>query len=137
MSGFDLSQAEEALNREEQGQVIHVRDESGEPMYFGDDEPVTITVAGTYSKRYRKALDARISKASRSRRREPEDVQRDALDVVAQCVLDWAGFHENGTALDCTRANVTRVLGLAVWIREQVEVAMDDHAAFGKASPTS
>jgi hypothetical protein len=136
MSGFDISGIAPVTDREDSGLVVHLRDESGELMYFGDDntQPVTVTVAGTYSKRYRRALDAKIHKASKARSRDREEIQHDALDVTAQCVIEWAGFFDGGLPLECTRVHAVRVLGAAVWIKDQVEAAMEDHAGFSRAS---
>jgi hypothetical protein len=51
MQGFDLDAVEHVAKREDEGNVIHLRDHVGALMYYmdGDDKkPVTITMAGTY-----------------------------------------------------------------------------------------
>lgn len=133
-SGFDLGSAPATIEREDEGQVVHLNDEAGEPMYFGDNEPVTVTVTGTYSKRYRRALDAKMARSRKRRTVDIDEVRRDALEVNAQCVIEWSGFFDSGTPLDCTKANVVKVLEAAPWIKDQIEAAMEDHAGFSRAS---
>jgi len=137
MSGFDLGQAQATVDREDEGIAVHIKDQTGKPMYFGDDEPVTWTVVGTYSKRYRKALDA---SATKLRQRKSDDIaalREDALDLVAECSLGWTGFFENGAPLTFSKANALKVLKLAHWIREQIETAMEDHEGFTRLSSES
>jgi len=140
MSGFDLSQAAPVVAREDKGIAVHLRDEAGDLMYHGDDKPVTWTVVGTYSGRYRKALDAQADKRFRSRSRQPDDldqIREDSIDLVADCSLAWDGFYDNGQPLAFSKASAVKVLKLAPWIREQVERAMDDHAGFSRLSSES
>jgi hypothetical protein len=136
--GFDLGAATPIIEREDEGQCVRITGVDGSELTFGDGEPVTMTVSGTYSKRYRKARNAQI-RQMRSRRSQPslEDIERDAVALHAECVSAWAGFFEAGKPLDCTKANVLRVLEAAPWIHEQVVVAMEDHAGFFANSSAS
>lgn len=140
MSGFDLSEAAAVAAKEDEGTVVHVRGSDGEPMYFGKDdaEPVTITVAGTYSKAYRRAVDAQRERLVKQRRvtLTGEALAKQQLELVAACVLAWSGIVDAGKPLPCEKPNVLRLLTAAPWIREQVEEAMQDHAGFFGSSST-
>ena len=135
--GFDLNSEKAAVAREDEGIVVHITNSKGEPMHFGDGQPVTVTVAGTYSKRYRDAERERVDRRFKGRQPNIETIRRDALEITADCVLAWSGFFDNGKPLDCIRSNVVKVLDGVPWVREQVEKAMEDHAGFSRASSAS
>lgn len=130
---FDLNAGKAVAEREDAGTTIHVRDAAGEKMY--QDEagtvPVTITVAGTYSTRYRKLMDASGDKSWKKRgTMEAEDSRRNTLEIIAGCVLGWDGFVASGEPFACNKTNACILLDSCPWIREQVEKAMTDHASF-------
>jgi len=140
MEGFDLGTAKPIAAREDEGQVVHVQDATGEPLYFGKDKtPVTITVAGTYSSTYRRAEEARSNRRLKRRSASitAETVERERLAVVSACVLGWEGFFDNGKPMTCTVENVQTVLRIAPWILLQVEGAMEDHVGFSSNSSES
>lgn len=124
---FDLSHATAVAEREEAGKVVALKDEAGLP-YDG----VTMTVVGSYSKRYQQAHDAMMRRVQA--RQNVDDSRADLIALHAQCVIGWSGFHEHGQALDCTSANVQKVLRAAPWIHNQVIVAIEDHAGFSEGS---
>lgn len=133
--GFDLGAAKQVAEREDEGQVVHVTGPDGEPAYYMDGDerkPVTITVAGSYSKTYRRAEEGqrRRNLKRRSTKVTPAQLDRNRRELIASCVLDWQGFFEAGRPLPCTKENVMRVLSAAKWIQYDVEAAMEDHAAF-------
>lgn len=131
---FDLTAAKGIIEREDTGKVVELRDEAGRVL-----DGVSVTVVGTYSTRYRRAIEQRADRRFAEQRRalDPDALRKEALDTVADCVLAWTGIVENGTPLDCTRANVAKLFTLAPWIYEQVAAAMEDHAGFSRASSTS
>lgn len=135
--GFDLKVAKEAVAAEDEGQVVHVLDPEGEPLFYENGsgpKPVTMKVAGTYSRVFRKAADAQKNRLSKGGRSRSEDTQ---LELQAACVLDWDGFFDNGQRLACDKENVTQILDGFLWIRQQVAEAMYDHAGFFKRSSDS
>lgn len=136
--GFDLTATGQVIEQEEAGRVVHVYDVTGEPMYHGED-PVTVTVVGTYSKRYRDALEVKRDKRLVSARGKPDadSIREDALDVTATCVIGWHGFFDDGEPMLCNKGNVLRVLKAAPWVREQIEQAMEDHAGFSASSSSN
>lgn len=134
LGGFDLAEAAPVADLEDQGTLVHVRDTSGELMYYreteeGDDLPVTIRVAGTYSTRYRRAMESQNTRTLRKKNvvLTGELLTANRLDLIAKCVLDWQGFAKVGPP---SPENVRKVMGAAPWIREQIEQTMEDHQAF-------
>jgi hypothetical protein len=134
---FDLGAEKAKAAREDEGIVVQINDERGEPMTYGEGLAVTVKVVGTYSKRYRDAERMRVDKRWKSRGVDPDVIRREALELTAECVLEWAGFFDGGKPLDCSRANVVRVLDAVPWVRQQIEVAMEDHAGFSRAPSVS
>ena len=140
MGGFNLQSAAPTSAKEDEGTPVELHDADGEPIMQGllNDKPVTITVVGTYSQKYRKATDVARDKQLKRRRAmlTGDELQKQQLDITASCVLSWDGVNadEKGTPLPCTKENVIAVLVAAPWIREEVEAAMNDNARFfGKA----
>jgi hypothetical protein len=77
---------------EDRGVVVTLRDFSG--------ATATITVAGTYSERYRDAMRAARAQYEDAMRRGVEltDDERDQIDlaVEAQCILSWSFVSDGG-----------------------------------------
>lgn len=140
MDGFNLSTVTPAEDREDAGVTVHVRDARGESMFYGDDKkPVTILVAGTYSKLYRKVTSAIRDRALKQRRATltADILFEQQLETVASCILAWDGFFDGDASFPLTKANAMRLLSMAPWIREDVEVAMQDHESFFENSSNS
>lgn len=127
---FDLKKAGEVGAREEDGRVVKLVDETGQPM-----DGVSVTVVGSYSKRYREAVDTRANRKFRlGKIPTPAEVRAETLHLYADCVTAWDGFEDGGKPYACTRENVAKVFEAAPWIYEQVAQAVEDHAGFTKAS---
>lgn len=141
--GIDLAHTPDVATREDEGVVVHVEEATGELAFYQNgtgQSPVTITVAGTYSHRYRRAMEHQRQRVFRGSRRrvDPEAAYQQALDLVAACVISWDGFTNNGQPFACTRENAVALFERAPWILRQVEDAMEDHQGFFKrASPSS
>jgi hypothetical protein len=127
---FDLKKAAEVSTREEEGRAVQLVDETGAPM-----DGVSITVVGSYSKRYRDAVDSRANRKFRlGKVPTSADIRAETLHLYADCVVSWDGFVDGGKPYACTRENVVKVFEAAPWIYEQVAQAVEDHAGFTKAS---
>lgn len=131
---MDITQTKSVAEREDEGTTIHLRDEAGEKMFAGpnQDRPVTITVVGTYSSTYRRAAEANRDRMLKQRRNslDGDQIHRQSLELVAACILEWDGFTAGEQPYALTKANAVALLDQCPWIREQVEAAMHDHAAF-------
>jgi hypothetical protein len=117
---------------EDEGTLVAIRDASGEPELQPNGDPVTITVAGTYSSRYRRAMDNQRERLLKQRRTSltGEGLNRQQLELIAASIIEWEGFTAEGQPYPFTKENAIALLDNAPWIREQVEEAMGDHAAF-------
>ncbi len=113
--------------REDEGTLVMVKDAAGE-----EQDGVTILVAGTYSTAYRKAVSAQRDRMLRQRRGNltGEQLERQQLELVAACIIEWDGFTSNGQPFPLSKDNAITLLTRAPWIREQVEEAMSDHASY-------
>jgi hypothetical protein len=131
---MDISTSKSVAEREDEGTIVHVRDEAGEKQYIGGDKtkPVTILVAGTYSTTYRTAADASRDRMLKQRRNaiDGDQLSQQSLELTAACILAWDGFSAGDQPYPFTKKNAVALLQQAPWIREQVEAAMNDHASF-------
>jgi hypothetical protein len=130
---FDLA------NDAEVGVEVHLknpRTDNDEPLFTKDGRPVTITVAGMYSRAYRDAVEA----ANKRLFGFPPTMldhpmfrpQRDAADmeVLVAVTLEWQGITADGVELDFTDEAVAAVYRRFQWIREQVTKAIHDPKGF-------
>jgi hypothetical protein len=135
VTGFDFAAVAAVSEREDQGVEFHVHDHLGNPLY-DDGEPVTMTVAGSYSNVYRdadRAFKRRRWKGSPT----PEAIEAAREDaVLAPCVLEWSGFKDGGKPVPCSREYAVKALRTP-WIRAQFDNAMWDHAGFFEGSSTT
>lgn len=129
---FDISKAQEALAAEDEGIAVEIRDNSGEVALCPDGSPVTITVVGSYSKRCGDAREALQKRMAALKVRKPSRAQSEQHQAwfVADCVLDWHGITDDGKPFVFTRDNAIDLFLRLPFVREQVEAAMVDHAAF-------
>lgn len=122
---MEIETGKTVSEREDEGTTVNVLDEVGNPT--GD----TILVAGTYSTRYRKAQNDLRSKSVKHRGPVTGDlVDERQLEVIAASIISWEGFTSGGKPIPYNRHNAVALLTACPWIREQVEAAMTDHAAF-------
>jgi len=135
--GFDIGAAKSVAAQEDEGIVVSVKDAQGAPQFVGET-PVTITVAGSYSAIYRRALDAQRDRMVKLRRGlTGEALQRQQLELVAACILRWDGIMNGDKVFPLTKDNAVALLEAAPWIREEVEAAMGDHAGFFKPASST
>lgn len=141
MQGLNISNTRTIAEREDEGTTVHVRGADSEQLYFQDGaerKPVTLLVAGTYSKIYRRTIDSQREKLLKQRRSSlsSEQIARQQLEAIAACILGWEGIFNGDQALPLNKENAITLLESAPWVREQVEEAMNDHAAFFTNSST-
>jgi hypothetical protein len=140
MQGFDLQAAAPVVDLEEQGTCIELTMPDGEPMVYGEDNrPVTIRVAGTYSRRYKKAERGLANDALARKRKKMSDDEQDTrlMKLAAACVISWDGVFNAGEPLPCNEDTCVKVFAAAPWVYQQVLEAMQDHARFfTTSSPT-
>jgi hypothetical protein len=131
-NGFDIDLNAKALSVEDEGIVVEIMDPQGDPALDADGKPVTVTVAGEYSAKYRKAEEWQRKTLMRQRGKEQTGAESLAMqsEFVARCTLGWSGFTQNGETLSFSTENATMAYSKLPFVRKRVESAMSDHAAF-------
>jgi hypothetical protein len=129
--GIDLAKAGTVKAREDEGQVVHIRDETGD-LAFEGETPVTVKIQGSYSAAYRRVEDEQLRRQIKRRLATvtPDQLTANRVELVAACILDWSGFTDGGRPFPCTRENATRLLEVAPWVLNQLAEAQQDHASF-------
>lgn len=109
---------------------------TGEALLNADGSPMTITVHGPYSKRYKQISHAqqnkRLMKAQRTGGKlnlTAEEIEASALDLLVKCVEGWnITLDEEPEAFSPEKAR--DVFTDLPWVREQVDAAFGDTRAF-------
>jgi len=130
----NLNEIKQMVAREDEGVAIPIYQKDGDPYLGADGEQATITVVGSESKRYRDAKHAqyrRMSKRVRSGRSDinPEDIERDAIELAAAAVTGFSGWEDGTKPLPYTPENVRLLLSFD-HIFEQVQAGVQRHASF-------
>jgi hypothetical protein len=100
-----------------------------------DSSPMTITVHGPYSKKYKSIAHAqqnrRLAKAQRGGKMtlSAEEIESSAMELLVQCVADWS-ITLGGEKPKCTEAKVREVFTNMPWVKDQVDAALGDAQAF-------
>ena len=132
--GLDIRrQAKAAREMSDEGVVIHVTNADESLAWYeknGEQHPVTITVAGSHSKLYR-----RVESEQRAERLKPRNItgqkfHEDALDRAVACTLAWEGLDIDGVPIPFTAENVRMVYAEAPWIYDLVSEAIHDTKRF-------
>lgn len=128
----------------EDGATLEVRHPStGAILSNGDGRAVTIVLAGMDSNRARKserqATNRRLKASGRGRGLglTGDDLDNDALDLLAACTLAWSGFDLEGQPLECNPDNARKLYRQFPWLREQAQQFVEDRSNFLRVSPTN
>ena len=102
----------------------------------GSETDVRIKLAGFDSIAYRdkqREISKRRIDRMQSRKRNPltpEEIEDQATELLAACVLDWEGLENEGTTFPCNTENAVKLLRENLWIKEQVDVFVGDRSNF-------
>ena len=129
----ELNAGQEIAAREDEGTVVECLDEFGKPM-FEDDQPVTITVVGVRSKRYRRAEEAIRRRPIKHGKLTGEKFYDENLEKVIACTVAWKGWKSGGQPAELNRDNAAVVYTNFPWIYDQVMEAMNDASRFFRNS---
>jgi hypothetical protein len=133
-SGFDIEVQAAAANQEDNGTVVHIHGVDENPLFFkadsGEDKPVSITVTGVHSQRFRRIEAQHRKRKLKASRLTGETIYDENIEKVAACTVSWEGFFVNGTPVEMTPHNVKELYKRCPWVLEQVLEAMNDHARF-------
>ncbi len=132
-------------NAAEQGAVMEVRDPAGDVMYKDDGTtPVTITLAGTESKRWRKAEDSigdkRLERAgtrNNTAAKSMQEARNDRAFLLAAVTLAWDGIVVDGQVLECTPKNAKDLYTQYDFITTQVDAFLAERKNFLPVSSAS
>ena len=135
--GFVMKkEADKAKRQGDKGTVVHIHNADDVPEYYGPtgELPVTITVAGQNSERYRRAEDAlrkkKIKKITKGM------LYEDSLELAVACTMAWEGIfvdEEEKTPIEFSRHNVRQLYLLCPWVYDQVNEAMNDLSLFSES----
>jgi hypothetical protein len=110
------------------------------PIVNDDGTPMTITVSGVYSAKYREALDlqqsARLKRVQASGGKmnmTQEELRTDRISFVVSMVTGW-NVTLDGEKPDCTARAVRDVFDRLPFIYEQVDRALEDGQSFLETS---
>lgn len=147
-STIDVMTIGDLATREDEGIDVAIILPNGRPATYvvpkdGTEEvelrPVVIRVAGSYSKRYRDALE-RVRNQPAKYTPPAEARERAAamqIEIEASCIISWQGVGRNNRLIDYTLEDAIEVLTKGAWIREQVQMGINDHAAFFNSSSSA
>lgn len=101
------------------------------------EPPVYLTVVGMDSEVYQKAQrDIRNKQFKKMQKRNrirmemtAEETEREAIELLARCILGWENIEWEGEPLEYNHANAKKLLSMA-WVREQVDTFIGDRANF-------
>lgn len=105
------------------------------PLQNDDGSDMTITIHGKYSKRYREIQqeqqNARLKRAERGGKMKltAEEILADRLDLTVGCVDSW-NIQLDGAVPEVNPNTVRSIFQRFPWMREQIEVEMEDTQAF-------
>lgn len=106
------------------------------PLLNADSTPMTITVHGPYSERYKNVIREQQQRRMNDMTRgdggnmTPEEVEALSNDLLLRCVEDWHLTLEGDTTLPYTPDAVEGVMTEFPWLRDQVNTAMGNVAGF-------
>jgi len=111
------------------------------PILFDDGTPMTITMNGLYSEKYRSEQDAqqavRLKRVQASGGKvtiTPEEMRQDRLNFVVSMVDSW-DIQLDGAKPKCTPATIREVFARLPFIYEQCDRALEDGQSFLETSP--
>lgn len=106
------------------------------PIVHEDGTPMTITVNGVYSAKYREALDAqqaarlkRVQASGGKLNLTPEEIRSDRFSFVVSMVTDWS-VTLDGERPACTQKAVRDLFTRLPFIYDQIDRALEDGQSF-------
>lgn len=110
---------------------------TNEDLLNADKSPMTVTVHGPYSSRYKKALRAQQQDRmttgrgrAKSATLSPEELEAFSEALLIECIEDWQITLEGTKKLAFTPESAAEVFKEFPWVREQISAAMGDVGDF-------
>jgi len=106
---------------------------TGEKLMEGK-KPMTITLAGTDSKAYRRKQremqNRRLNKLSKGRKVNFGTTDDDDCELLAACTLSWDNLSDDNGKIEYSNDAAVALYLKHAWIREQVDEFIGDRANF-------
>lgn len=121
--------------------TLDITSPANEGVWMDIEHPITgevldikIKVAGIDSNIYRKKLREQQNKRIRKgfKNITAEELEAEAIELLVACTLDWKGVEYEGQELECNPENIRKIYKEFPWIREQVDLFINDRANFLK-----
>jgi hypothetical protein len=133
----DLAAVQQDLATDEEGVVVPILKKTFDPYLGADGKESTITVLGSDSKAYRRAMEANQRRAIKlAGRVTPADLDQNRIDQAAAACIAWSGWEVNGQPWAFSSENVKKLLEVR-HILNQVEAAIEGHGRFFASSSPS
>lgn len=127
ISSFNFKDAEPA--------VLELLNPSDGTVLMNDagDEPLTITLYGSDSDTFRKAVRAYGNKKLNqkgNKKQSVEELEQTSSRLLANVTQCWSNIVESGELLECTEKNAMHLYTEYPWIREQVDEFVNERSNF-------
>lgn len=105
--------------------------------------PVFVTLAGpehpsrkAFAMAKQRKMRKQLSRSGKVEFNDPTEDEAEETDLLTSCVLGWRGVVFSGETLDCTKANIGKLMTdpKRAWFRKSVKEAFDDGEVFIKTS---
>lgn len=136
---MDLSKLDTTAAAETGAKLEVAHPATGARLLQDDNTPVTVTLAGQDSDRFKKAdrkiSNRRLATSASGQRLKltAEGIDSDSLERLVACTISWSGIGWGGGEKECTPENAREAYTKLPWLREQAEAFIGDRANFLKA----
>ena len=110
---------------------------TGKDLLNADKSPMTVTIHGPYSERYKSVLreqqQRRMTDMTRAGARAnltPEEVEALSQELMHRCIEDWSITLEGDEKLPFSPEAVEPVMTEFPWVKDQISAAMGNVADF-------
>lgn len=123
----------------EEGAVLELSNpKTGDPLVNSDGSPVTVTLTGVDGLKYRefqrKIQNRRMKQIGRTGKAKLDfdavEMEKEALELLANCTLGWSGIEWKGSALQFSVENAMMLYGELPWLKDQVDLFIGDRQNF-------
>ena len=107
------------------------------PLADDKGNPITITVVGTDSSTFKRAMhaqaDKRLNTPNGRQRVTMQAFEDDTINLLVAATIDWSGIIVDGAPLPFSNDNARKLYERFPWIKEQANTFIGDRANFLKA----
>lgn len=127
MAQFDLASLDSSAKAERGAELEVLHPVTGEKL------GIVILLAGMDSAVYRNAIAAianRRTKEATRRNISFDDLQKENIEILSRCTLNWSGVVLDGKGLPYSREAAVSAYTRFPWLREQVETFISNRANY-------